>query len=84
LAHRKACAVVYLQLRRRKVGLTQKRLAEMAGVGADLISEIETGRTNPRGDELARIAKALGVHPPERLVTLVADPYEHELPEPRS
>lgn len=40
--------------------LTQRELAEHAGVAEEVISRIETGRSWPRDLTQARIARALG------------------------
>jgi transcriptional regulator with XRE-family HTH domain len=47
------------QLRETK-GLTQKELAEHAGVSVGFLSELEHGKRNPSGRVLLRIATALG------------------------
>ena len=47
---------------RRKKGLTQAKLAEIAGIRQGVLSYIESGRTkHPRIDTMTAIAKALGV-----------------------
>lgn len=76
--------MIYQQYRRRVLRLTQHQLADRAGVSRDVVGDVERGRVNPRLDELAKIARVLGVDPPERLLTHVADPFEHDQPEPRS
>ena len=48
------------ELRRRK-GLSQKDLAELAGVGQDTISGIESGRHEARPSTIRKLASALGV-----------------------
>lgn len=75
--------MIYQQFRRRQIKLTQYQLADRAGVLRDVVGEIERGRVNPRPDELAKIARVLGVEPPERLLAHVPDPFEHDLPEVR-
>ena len=50
----------FLRLERR---IGQPALAKLSGVAQPTISLIETGRLNPREDELARLARALGVLP---------------------
>lgn len=42
-------------------GLSQVELAELAGVSAYTVTEIETGRRDPHGSTLRKIAKALDV-----------------------
>ena len=55
-----------LQEARRKKGLNQVQLAEMAGVDQTTISDIECGRNkNPSWETVARIAEALEVEPDE-------------------
>jgi transcriptional regulator with XRE-family HTH domain len=44
-------------------GLTQARLADLAGLSAAYISLIETGSGNPRATTLAALTKALEVDP---------------------
>ena len=47
---------------RMKRGMTQKALAEKAGIGQGVLSYIENGRTkHPRIDTISAIAAALGV-----------------------
>ena len=54
-------AVIARSLIRRRtgVGLDQKRLAELAGVRAETISRIESGRYSPRRETMLRIDQAL-------------------------
>ena len=44
-------------------GMTQKKLAEAAGINAIYLSQIETGKRTGSLKTLAAIAKALGVEP---------------------
>lgn len=44
---------------RRKRGLTQEQLSELAGLDRSYISQLERGLTNPSLDVLLRIAQAL-------------------------
>jgi len=53
-------------LRSRK-GLTQEELAVNSGLSDRTIQRIENGETEPRGDSLKRLAKALEVSPDEIL-----------------
>ena len=46
---------------REKRGLTQRELADKAGVSPGAIGQYETGRTKPRIETLFRIATALEV-----------------------
>ena len=46
---------------RKAVGLTQTELGEKLGVGQYIIAKWETGVNNPAPDDLAKIAKVLGV-----------------------
>ena len=45
--------------RRTEAGLDQKRLAALAGIRAETISRIESGRYRPRRETMLRIDKAL-------------------------
>ena len=45
--------------RRTAAGLDQKRLASLAGISAETISRIESGRYRPRRETLLRIEQAL-------------------------
>jgi ribosome-binding protein aMBF1 (putative translation factor) len=42
--------------------LTQKQLAELAGVGQSEISRIERGQINPTLETVAKLSRPLGVH----------------------
>lgn len=44
---------------RKERGLTQKQLADMAGVGVNTVNFIETGRTQGRIDTIEMLARAL-------------------------
>jgi len=50
-----------VRTRRRKVGLSQERLAEQADLSTVFISRIERGIESPSIDNLVKIARALGV-----------------------
>lgn len=52
------------ELRRRK-GLSQEELTENSGLSLRTIQRIENGETEPTGDTLKRISKALNVNPEE-------------------
>jgi transcriptional regulator with XRE-family HTH domain len=43
--------------------LTQEKLAQKAGLAMRYVSGIERGEENPTVSTLAKLAKALGVHP---------------------
>ena len=45
--------------RRTQAGLDQKRLAQLAGVRAETISRIESGRYRPRRETMLRIDQAI-------------------------
>lgn len=47
--------------RREKMGITQKELAEKAGISTTFMCDIEQGRNNPSIDVAIRLAKALKV-----------------------
>jgi len=46
---------------RKKIEITQEKLAEKAGISVDFLSLIERGRNAPSLESLEKIAKALGV-----------------------
>jgi DNA-binding XRE family transcriptional regulator len=52
---------------RESAGVTQKKLAEAAGVGRVTLVRIENGEQSPRYETIIALARALDV-PPERLV----------------
>jgi len=62
-------AVVYIGDNLRRVRerryLTQRELAEKAGVSADTIVKLEQDRWQPRGRTIRKLAEALDVHPDE-------------------
>ncbi len=55
----------FVRARRKALGLTQRELAELAGVGVRFLSELERGKPTARVDAvnavLAVFGKALGV-----------------------
>jgi len=62
-------SVVYIgeklrRLRERRY-MTQRELAEKAGVSADTIVKLETDRAEPRLRTIRALAEALDVHPDE-------------------
>ena len=50
------------RLRERRY-LTQRELAQKAGVSTDTVAKLETDRAEPRLRTIRRLAKALEVHP---------------------
>jgi transcriptional regulator with XRE-family HTH domain len=58
-----------LRILRQRRGLTQERLAFLAGIHPTYISILENGRKSPTVDVLDRIARALEV----KISTLLAD-----------
>lgn len=44
-------------------GLLQVEVARRAQIAHARLSEIESGRINPRADEIERLSQILGVHP---------------------
>ena len=52
-----------LAARRKEQGLTQRALAQKAGLSQALIAEVERGKHPPSPSSLAKIAEALGAKP---------------------
>lgn len=50
----------YIRKRRKEEGLTQKQLAETAGVGLRFIRELEQGKQNLRTDKVNSVLKLFG------------------------
>jgi len=50
-----------LQFHRKRSGLTQQQLAELAGVGKNLVYELESGKTTVRWENLLRVLSVLNV-----------------------
>ena len=50
-----------LKQRREGLGVTQDRLAELAGVGLRTLKAIESGKGNPTLSTLSRLAEVLGM-----------------------
>ena len=50
-----------LRLRRKKLRLRQRDLAELAGVTLRGLTDLENGRANPTVNQLAKIAEVLGL-----------------------
>ena len=57
---RSLAAARILRYARRKAGLTQRQLAEAAGIPQETIARIESSATQPRFDTLARLLDACG------------------------
>lgn len=62
---------------RKRRGLTQERLAEVAELDRKHIGTIESGKTEPRIGTLVRIAGALDIRIEELVADLVFTPSEH-------
>ncbi len=56
-------AEVRLRVWRERKALSQRDLAQLAGVSQFSISKIETGNQNPRPSTLRKLAAALGLTP---------------------
>ena len=52
---------------RKRLGLSQKRLGEMAGVSRQSVNYYEKARTLPESKTLSALARALGVTPDDLL-----------------
>jgi DNA-binding XRE family transcriptional regulator len=50
-----------IRLRRKKLRLRQRDLAELAGVTLRGLTDLENGRANPTVNQLAKIAEVLGL-----------------------
>ena len=50
----------FVYFARLKAGLTQRQLAERAGISQPAIAKIESGRSSPRVDTLTRLLKPCG------------------------
>ena len=70
--------ITRLEAERRKLGFTQKVLAQITGIVHTTISDIESGRVNPTKTELGLLAVALNVGPPHILTRNIelSDPEE--------
>jgi len=55
----------HLRELREKRGLSQTRLAELAGLNRNYVGDIERGRRNPCLDNILKLADALDVPPSE-------------------
>jgi transcriptional regulator with XRE-family HTH domain len=56
-----------IKFHRSNRGFSQEKLAEAADVSLRTIQRLESGETEPRGDTVARIAKALDIPPGDLL-----------------
>lgn len=66
-----------LRQKRREAGLSQRRLAELAGVDFSYISKLENGRLpSPAADTICRFAKILGCPEEELLAAAKKMPAE--------
>jgi len=65
-----------LRTRRKELNLTQRELADLAGVSPRFIHELENGKATLRLDRLLAVADALGLEPAWHLVDR-AKHYEH-------
>lgn len=61
----KKCVGRKIQEFRKRKNLTQEQLAEAVGIDTISISKIETGRSYPTSENLAKIAQILSVEPAE-------------------
>jgi y4mF family transcriptional regulator len=52
-----------IRTKRKKMRLSQERLAEKADLSTVFISRVERGKESPSLDSLVKIARALGVRP---------------------
>jgi transcriptional regulator with XRE-family HTH domain len=57
---RRALATAVRELRARKA-LKQEEVAEIAGLGRNYLTTLETGRSNPSFEALVRLSRGLGV-----------------------
>ncbi|TVQ13838.1 MAG: XRE family transcriptional regulator [Balneolaceae bacterium] len=55
-------------------GFSQEKLAEAADVSLRTIQRLESGETEPRGDTVIRIAKALDIPPGDLLQSMFSGP----------
>ncbi|MCX7027787.1 MAG: helix-turn-helix transcriptional regulator [Spirochaetes bacterium] len=69
------CLSVNLKLRRAMMGLSQEGLAELSGLSAGYIANLETGRNYPSSGSLLKLSQALKVEHWRLLV----DPEKDEI-----
>lgn len=60
---------------RRRSGLTQKRLAELAGVSQSLIARIESGQVQPSFERVVELVRAAGLDIDIRVTPLDEDAW---------
>ncbi|QHW26624.1 helix-turn-helix transcriptional regulator [Rhizobium leguminosarum bv. viciae 248] len=64
---------LFIKERRKKLNLSQERLAELAGLSTAMISNMETGRHGFSDKTLAAIAEALKCRPADLLIPMGAE-----------
>lgn len=64
-----------LRENRRRLDISQPKLAEMSDLSTHYVAMIETSRKFPTPEVLARLAKALGI-PPHKLFHIPASPED--------
>jgi transcriptional regulator with XRE-family HTH domain len=75
--------VIRLEFERRRAGLTRARLAELAGVQAEIVGAVERGAIDPDEATLEALARILQVHPGKvlgREVRPRREPEEYAIP----
>ncbi|WP_433137348.1 helix-turn-helix domain-containing protein [Actinomadura nitritigenes] len=72
-----------IRLRRRALGITQARLARMAGLDQPAVSRLESGSRLPPLPVLERVANALGLRLTIGLEPPAAPPDDPAAPPPR-
>lgn len=60
-------AYTLVRIRREEVGMTQAELCKRTGIRQPLLSKLENGHRRLRVDQVAKIARALGI-PPSALI----------------
>lgn len=50
-----------IKRRRKKLGVTQKQLADLSGIGINTLTKIERGEGNPTLDVLNKVLDTLGL-----------------------
>lgn len=65
---------------RKRAGMTQVDLAKMVGVARVSLTQWESGDTSPKGENLLKLARALGVTP-DWLISGRGDPAVHGIPD---
>jgi predicted transcriptional regulator len=60
---------------RRRAGLTQRRLAELAGVSQPLVARIESGEVQPTLERVLELVRAAGLDLDVRVVPLDEDAW---------